>query len=641
MREAIRRMMASAKTWLVWTGFLLYASAFAMSARTTGLVSMGMYIPFFALASLAIVGLCNGLRACGNKPTRIKCSFERQVGVMGGCATLIFFLSVLLWLGSERGVVLTSSSIILRQVNDSIMLLCASISIACWYQYSFGYATTSFCGDKDLRVLKMLCVPIIGAWMLELVLFLLQTIAMESIDGVRFIMGRLFGIVTVLLSAAVLKDRSDLQGRELPRGSRMFDSVNAPCAYYDVLRSLERVKLSDRELMVLSFTLLGESARSIGERLGVSAPTVGSYRQRGYRKMGVGSKKELTDLVLEYEDVDNRLASGAVVVEGACNGMTGRTNALPAPVDENSRISRMENATAKISMMAAAFCLVPLCLYGIVHFVLQVAFANDFLFYFGDPIKYWAIGILTISAAVLVACVSQKESPSFFSSIEANGPSIVGFIVVCVGVFCSAALVAESFYSITVGGVWGLIGLTAAFVCIGLSGEVSGIRGISLIRRAAKLACSGYPEVLLLFSSSIPLADAASSILFSISIDAYPLVTGSYRLGVAALAAYALMRLYSDVRNEELGPSKYEQLRHLLLGHGLTEPQTEVVIMSLRGQSAASICAKLLLAPGTVSSYRARAYAKLGVNGLNGLRKLIEAEMQSPCKKEENACSDG
>ncbi|MFR3451494.1 MAG: helix-turn-helix transcriptional regulator [Collinsella sp.] len=68
-------------------------------------------------------------------------------------------------------------------------------------------------------------------------------------------------------------------------------TIGASCAYYDVLRSLERVKLSDRELKVLSFTLEGESARSIGEHLGVSAPTVGSYRQRGYKKMGVSSKK--------------------------------------------------------------------------------------------------------------------------------------------------------------------------------------------------------------------------------------------------------------------------------------------------------------------------------------------------------------
>lgn len=640
MRETRRCMTSLLVAWPVWTGFLLSVSAFAISARVTGLVSMEMFIPSFALVSLAIVGLYDGSGRNGNKLAGAEHLSDRRADMVGGCATLIFLLSLLVWLGLESGVVLPGDSVAYRQAIDIVMLLCASISIVCWYRSSFGSATVPTHDVKGLRALKMLVVLIVGLWILELAYLLLQGAAMEFVDGMRRIMGRILGITAASLSALALKDRLDRQGEEARRERSKSGTMGMPCAHYDALRSLERVKLSDRELIALSFTLLGESARSIGERLGVSAPTVGSYRQRGYRKMGVSSKKELIDLVSEYEGVDVALEPGAAVVERPCGDMAGQASAKPMPMGEGLRKSRKKNAAAKISMVMVVLCSAILCLYGIVHFVLQAVFANDFLFYFGDSIKHVATGVLVISAAVLVACGDQKQSPSLFSSIEANGPSMMGFIVVCVGVFCSAAMVGESFYSISTGGVWGCIGMIAAITCIGLSGEAPDARDVSLIRRALKLARSNFPEVLLLFSASIPLADVASSILLSVSIDSYPLVTGAYRLGVIVLVVYALARLYSGTCGEELAPSRYEQLRHLLLGHGLTEPQTEVVIMSLQGQSAASICAKLLLAPGTVSSYRARAYAKLGVHGLNGLRKLIEIEMQSSCKKEEDACSD-
>lgn len=640
MCEARRCMTSSVVVWPVWTGSLLLVSAFAISARATGLVSMETFIPSFALVSLAIVGLYDGSGRNGNKLAGTERLSERQADMVGACATLIFLLSLLLWLGLQSGAVLLGDSVACRQASDIVMLLCASISIACWYRSSVGSATVPAYGVKGLYVLKVLVALIVGLWILELAYFLLQGTAMESVDGTRLIMGRILGITAASLSALALKDRLDLQGREARRERFESGAMGIPCAHYDALRSLERVKLSDRELMVLSFTLLGDSARSIGERLGVSTPTVGSYRQRGYRKMGVSSKKELIDLVSKYEGVDVVLEPGAAVVERLRSGAAERASATPMPMGEDSHKTRKKSVAVKISMVMVVLCSAILFLYGIVHYVLQAAFANDFLFYFGDPIKYVAMGVLVISSAVLVACGDQKKSPSLFSSIEANGPSMMGFIVMCVGVFCSAAMVGESFYSISTGGVWGFIGMIAAITCIGLSGEVPDARDVSLIRRALKLARSNFPEVLLLFSASIPLADAASSILLSASIDSYPLITGAYRLGVMVLVVYALARLRSGTCGEELAPSGYEQLRHLLLGHGLTEPQAEVVIMSLQGQSAASICAKLLLAPGTVSSYRARAYAKLGVHGLNGLRKLVEVEMQSSCQKEEDACSD-
>lgn len=640
MREVMRRVGLSARAWTAWTALLLCVSAFAIAVGITGFVSMARYIPFLALTSLAIARLGGGFAAYGCERGQSELPSGWRMSMIGGCASLVFLLSVLFWLGLEKGSALFGDSVAFRQVNDIVMLLSASISIICWYCFSLGCSTGASHGAQRLKLLWVLLVSIIGVWVLEFAYFLWRVGAAHSADLARPIIGGLSGIAAVLLSIEVMKGGSSLWGREALRVGSRREAAGAPCDYYGALRSLEHVRLSDRELMVLSFTLRGESARTIGERLGVSVPTVGSYRQRGYRKMGVSGKNELADLVLQREGSDDRRATGAASVDCPCKGELKRADTDSSPVEGGAGALKGKDVIGKIAMAVTVLCLVPLCFFGPVHHVLQAVWANDLLFHYADYIKCWGTGFLVISAMVLVARGIKKEGPSLFSVVEGNGPSAIGFITVCVGVACSAALVGESFYSLPAGGVWGLIGLVGAFACIGLSGEAPGARGISLFRHAVETVYSRYPETLLLFSASIPLADELSSALLLISIDIYPSVIGVYRLGVVALLVYAVVRLHSNVHDEGLTPSKYERLRHLLLGHGLTESQAEVIILSLRGQSTASICAKLLLAPGTVSSYRARTYARYGVCDLKGLREAIELEMQPFCKLNKNACSD-
>ena len=98
MQEVGQRVLSLVVAWPVWTGFLLLVSVFAISVRTAGLVSMEMYIPFFALACLAIVRLYGGSGFNGDKSTGAKCPSQRLVGMVGGCATLILFLSILFWM---------------------------------------------------------------------------------------------------------------------------------------------------------------------------------------------------------------------------------------------------------------------------------------------------------------------------------------------------------------------------------------------------------------------------------------------------------------------------------------------------------------------------------------------------------------
>ncbi|MGD9812185.1 MAG: helix-turn-helix transcriptional regulator [Sphingobium sp.] len=56
--------------------------------------------------------------------------------------------------------------------------------------------------------------------------------------------------------------------------------------------------LSERERKVCSLTMIGWTASRIAKRLGVSAGTVLTYRQRAYQKTGVGSAAELLPFIL-------------------------------------------------------------------------------------------------------------------------------------------------------------------------------------------------------------------------------------------------------------------------------------------------------------------------------------------------------
>lgn len=81
MQEVGQRVLSLVVAWPVWTGFLLLVSVFAISVRTADLVSMEMYIPFFALACLAIVRLYGGSGFKGDKSTGAKCPSQRLVGM--------------------------------------------------------------------------------------------------------------------------------------------------------------------------------------------------------------------------------------------------------------------------------------------------------------------------------------------------------------------------------------------------------------------------------------------------------------------------------------------------------------------------------------------------------------------------------
>ncbi len=70
----------------------------------------------------------------------------------------------------------------------------------------------------------------------------------------------------------------------VPHGLNAFESL------------LAAAKLSEREADAVRSVVLGLTAAQAAPLIGVSASTVGSYRQRAYQKLGVSSKVEFLAL---------------------------------------------------------------------------------------------------------------------------------------------------------------------------------------------------------------------------------------------------------------------------------------------------------------------------------------------------------
>lgn len=85
----------------------------------------------------------------------------------------------------------------------------------------------------------------------------------------------------------------------IPRGPERFENL------------LHEARLSDREADAVRTVVLGMTANEAAPLIGVSASTVGSYRQRAYQKLGVTTKSEflaLPECALWREAFSSRIA---------------------------------------------------------------------------------------------------------------------------------------------------------------------------------------------------------------------------------------------------------------------------------------------------------------------------------------------
>lgn len=95
-------------------------------------------------------------------------------------------------------------------------------------------------------------------------------------------------------------------------------------------------------------------------------------------------------------------------------------------------------------------------------------------------------------------------------------------------------------------------------------------------------------------------------------------------LGLALVTAARLVAAIGSRRAScEIGQMDAAFLRTYLESRGLNELQARVAVLCADGCSSREICQELMISPGTVSSYRTKAYSQLGVSGRDDLRELF------------------
>lgn len=94
--------------------------------------------------------------------------------------------------------------------------------------------------------------------------------------------------------------------------------------------------------------------------------------------------------------------------------------------------------------------------------------------------------------------------------------------------------------------------------------------------------------------------------------------------GLALVTAARLVVAIGSRRAScEIGQMDAEFLRAYLESRGLNELQARVAVLCADGCSNREICQELMISPGTVNSYRTKAYSQLGVSGRDDLRELF------------------
>ena len=95
-------------------------------------------------------------------------------------------------------------------------------------------------------------------------------------------------------------------------------------------------------------------------------------------------------------------------------------------------------------------------------------------------------------------------------------------------------------------------------------------------------------------------------------------------LGLALVTAARLVAAIGSRRGScEIGQMDAAFLRTYLESRGLNELQARVAVLCADGCSSREICQELMISPGTVNSYRTKAYSQLGVSGRDDLRELF------------------
>lgn len=624
------------KAWLMWSG-LLFTALLGMSFGVCSLLAserMELIVPSAAILVVSVLRL--------KTTTPYKDDAERRYMLMvvaGIVCTAIVIAIELIGLLLNMG--MQYSEALNRIVLLFLPLLCPSfvITVCFWIKCAIGLRSGESAVLQCDKWLPIVSAAMCFLWLLGMIYqyfaispvstthtFHYPSCAAIGCAAIWYVKDHLDGCASLGLPR-VNDNSNKVCSSEKGVGAALFCNENKAI----LLRSLEKTRLSDRELLVLALTLEGKTGKEIAQDIKVSTPTVGSYRSRGYEKIGVSNKKELFRLVEEAEKSDLDEVAGGKTIESS-------DAAMPSLSEGHERAIGKVGVTASIAMVIVIVIMISMLLFDPLNELLQSRYDTMVLVEYGPSIKAILSGLLLTSGFALIFTSGQPANASDLFRREML-PSSFERYVICLGVVCSSALVFASSYPYAIGRFFGSIGMVSSCAYMGAHVARTEKKGCSKlfasILMGYKAISAMCPELIVLAGTSAVTIDSVVAYGFSIWMG-WPLARGVSELmfplcmaSVLALASMALINLMEHMPCVSLSLDERARAESYLAGRGLTDLQIKVLLLSLQGLSIPTICSRLHIAPGTVGSYRSRAYSILGVRTLKEAGDLIRRETRS------------
>ena len=363
------------------------------------------------------------------------------------------------------------------------------------------------------------------------------------------------------------------------RHVKAADTQEAEASGSDAI--LAKGSFSERERQVLRLFSEGRTQREIGESLGIGCSTVGTYCARIYEKAGVANGSELRRLLLPPKTEPS-----------SCGDTQSEAHGLQRRFRNNNVIANVPyigllSATILLAQLLGAACYPNASKANVTSLSLSIFLLGAqvrTLRHHGRPGEgAYPSQRLAVALALLLASLGLR----YIAAGRLIGLALAALIFVIV-------ITRAHTHGATPHGTRRSIGYISQFAMLGL-------------------LCLGpkYPIAGALF----PLVHLDTTCIGALSI-----------IGSALLGAYALLAQDDTSPYEQdlsYAGAHDERAIFYLRGRGLSELQSRVLLLTAKGASATAIATTLTISKGTVSSYRQRAYSRLGIHTRQELREIL------------------
>ena len=493
--------------------------------------------------------------------------------------------------------------------RSALLSILVAVAVVLWGRRSFGAGAL-----PENTAMYLVAGHMTFSLFLEFLMSLWSHMIFETYYPPTIVLGYL---VVVLLSASLFEAALKGMAKWRAKTTSVAPIDNLPAANEEdevanLLGKAASSPLTQRELDVMCKTALGHSAATIADSLGIAEATVASYRRRGYDKLGLSGASELRQYV---RDSKGRLVAARESDEKE---------------KQASKPSVLGQTAFVILMLSVIFMIWPDIIY------------NHSKGDYGSVSGICRFGLFVFVVLLILMGVAWAEV-----SVGSNGGdgsvrkltaresamALAHYLLFSVG----------SYFAWSSSPVWTGIGLNLnqylayrlkillllALVFLWLGAEKlenDGFTGYA--RRLLSALTLGVRRLFGMGAEN--LLFLAAALYISEWFDYYLIGTLSNPAAYVYPAAIAVLTvcLWRRLRwhRIKVTPKGVERARHYLVGRGLGQLQSDILIDLASGEDLATVCKKNVTTPATVYSYRARAFEKLGLNSIDGLRKLLADE---------------